>query len=130
MVIKGVRVVGKNEKLESFKLESLKLKSFAEVGKSQVKLERTDFQTFQLQPELSYCSETFQLQKKLPNFVRCLPTLSGAFQLRWALSNFAGLFPTSAKLSNFGLSSLELSNFSFFPTALSNYTHPLNKFAL
>ena len=29
-------------KLESFKLESLKLKSFAEVGKSQAKLERTE----------------------------------------------------------------------------------------
>ena len=38
----GIRVVGKNEKLESFKLESLKLESFAEVGKSQAKLERTD----------------------------------------------------------------------------------------
>ena len=30
-----------NEKLEIFKLESLKLESFAEVEKSQVKLERT-----------------------------------------------------------------------------------------
>ena len=36
------RAVGKNEKLEGFKLESLELKSFAEVGKSQAKLERTD----------------------------------------------------------------------------------------
>ena len=36
------REVGKNEKLESFKLESLKLKSFAEAGKSQTKLERTE----------------------------------------------------------------------------------------
>ena len=44
--------VGKNEKLESFKLESLKLESFkleslklesfAEVGKCQAKLERTE----------------------------------------------------------------------------------------
>ena len=34
-----MRVVGKNEKLESFKLESLKLESFAEVGKSQAKIE-------------------------------------------------------------------------------------------
>ena len=38
----GIRVVGKNEKLESFKLESPKLESFAEVGKIQAKLERTD----------------------------------------------------------------------------------------
>ena len=38
----GIRVVGKNEKLESFKLESLKLESFAEVGKSQAKFERTE----------------------------------------------------------------------------------------
>ena len=38
----GIRVVGKNEQLESLKLESLKLESFAEVGKSQAKLERTD----------------------------------------------------------------------------------------
>ena len=36
------RAVGKNEEMESFKLESLKLKSFAEVGKSQAKLERTE----------------------------------------------------------------------------------------
>ena len=36
------RAVGKNEKLESFKLESPEFESFAEVGKSQAKLERTD----------------------------------------------------------------------------------------
>ena len=34
--------VGKNEKLENLKLKSLKLESFAEVGKSQAKLERTE----------------------------------------------------------------------------------------
>ena len=38
----GIRVVGKNEKLESFKLESLKLESLAEVGKNRAKLERTE----------------------------------------------------------------------------------------
>ena len=38
----GIRVVGKNEKLESFKLESLKLESCAEVGKNSAKLERTE----------------------------------------------------------------------------------------
>ena len=36
------RAVRKNEKLESFKSESLKLENFAEVGKSQGKLERTE----------------------------------------------------------------------------------------
>jgi len=36
------RAVGKNEKLESFKLDNLKLESFAEVGKSKAKLERTE----------------------------------------------------------------------------------------
>ena len=36
------RAVGKNEKLESFKLESPKLESSAEVGKIQAKLERTE----------------------------------------------------------------------------------------
>ena len=36
------RAVGKNEKLESFKLESLKLETFAAVGKSHAKLERTE----------------------------------------------------------------------------------------
>ena len=36
------RAVGKNENLESFKLESPKLESFAEVGKSQAKFERTE----------------------------------------------------------------------------------------
>ena len=41
-----IRVVGKNEKLESLKLESLKFESFAEVGsevgKNRAKLERTE----------------------------------------------------------------------------------------
>ena len=36
------RAVGKNEKLESFKWESLKLESFADFGKSLAKLERTE----------------------------------------------------------------------------------------
>ena len=36
------RAVGKNEKLDIFKLESLKLESFAEVGKNRLKLERTE----------------------------------------------------------------------------------------
>ena len=36
------RAVGKNEKVESFKLQSLKFESFAGVGQSQAKLERTE----------------------------------------------------------------------------------------
>ena len=36
------RAVGKNEKLKSFKMESLKSENFAEVGKSQSKSERTE----------------------------------------------------------------------------------------
>ena len=36
------RAVGKNEKLEKFKLESLKLESCAEVEKNPAKLERTE----------------------------------------------------------------------------------------
>ena len=36
------RAVEKNENFESFKFEGLKLESFAEVGKSQTKLERTE----------------------------------------------------------------------------------------
>ena len=89
---KGIRVVGKNETLESFELESLKLESFAEVGKNQVK-----------------------------------ETSKETFQLRSVLSNFASLFSTSAKLSNFRLSNLKLSNFSFFPTTCipsKCYYHP------
>ena len=35
------RVVGKNENLESFKMESLNSESFAEVGKNSAKIERT-----------------------------------------------------------------------------------------
>ena len=63
---------------------------------------------------------TFQLHSnfptvaKLSNFKRNFPTSLGSFQLQSVLSNFAWLFPTSAKLSKF----------SFFPTALYNYTHP------
>ena len=40
--VKLERAVGKNEKFENFKLESLKLETLAEVGKSQAKLERND----------------------------------------------------------------------------------------
>ena len=58
----------------------------------------------------------------LPIFKRNFPTSLGFFQLRSVLSNFAWLFPTSAKPSNFRSSNLKLSNFSFFPTALSNFT--------
>ena len=65
--------------------------------------------------ELSYCSETFQLQKKFSNFGRFFPNSLGSFQLRWVLSNFAWFFPTSLgsfqvkqKLSNFRLSNLKL----------------------
>ena len=36
------RAVGKNEKLESLKLKSLKLESCAELGKNPAKLERTE----------------------------------------------------------------------------------------
>ena len=36
---KGIRVVGKNEKLESFKLESLKLERTERSWKAQLKLE-------------------------------------------------------------------------------------------
>ena len=100
------RAVGKNEKLESFKLESLKLESFAEVGKSQAKLERT---------ERSW-KEPIEVRK----FELKLERLNADGKLTNSfLFSFAGLFPTLAKLSN-----LKLSIFSFFPTALSNYTHP------
>ena len=36
------RAVGKNKELENLKLESSKFESFAEVGKTQEKLERTE----------------------------------------------------------------------------------------
>ena len=36
------RAVGKNEKLENFKSESLKLESLDEVGKTRAKLKRTE----------------------------------------------------------------------------------------
>ena len=49
MIKLGIRVVGKNEELENFILESLKLESFflswiepSEVVKNRVKLERTE----------------------------------------------------------------------------------------
>ena len=47
----------------------------------------TSVTTFQVQPELSNCSESFQLQKKLSNFARFFPTLLGSLQLRSILSN-------------------------------------------
>ena len=110
------RAIGKNEKLESFMLESLKrswkerseagkllskLESFAEVGKLWLKLELNEVSNF---------SQNFLTAAKL--------------------SNFAWLFPTSAILSNFRLSNLKLSNFSLFPTAFSNYTYPFSHLLL
>ena len=96
-------------------LESPKLESFAEVGKSQAKMERTE--------------RSWKEPNEVSNFSPSFPTSALTFQIqsvlsnRSVLSNFAWLFPTSAKLSNFRLSSLKHSNFSFFTTALSNYTH-------
>ena len=64
---------------------------------------------------------------KLSNFQRNFLTSLGSFQLRWVLFNFARFFPTSLGSFQFRwvLSNLKLFNFSFFPTALSNYTHPI-----
>ena len=90
----------------------------------------TSVTTFQVHSNFPTSARTFQPRRnfptsaKLSNFKRSFPTSLGSFQLQSVLSNFACLFPTSAKLSNFRLSNLKLSNFSFFPTALSNYTHP------
>ena len=70
----------------------------------------------QMQNWIKMYTPTYSEWKKL---VILNPTEKKAFQLRSVLSNFAWLFSTSAKLSNF-----RLSNFSFFPTALFNYTHP------
>ena len=123
------RTVGKNEKLESLKLKNFclswkepseigkhrsKMESFAEVGKSQAKLERTErswkepIEVVKIELKLESTTEVGKwLQKKLSNFAWFFPTSISSSQLRSALSNF------------------RLSNFSFFPTALSNYTYPL-----
>ena len=63
------RTVGTNEKLESLKLES-----FAKVGKGQAKLERT---------ELSW---KVRAEVELSKFKRSFPTSVGSFQ--FGLSNF------------------------------------------
>ena len=105
----------------------------SEVGKNRVKLERTDWSL----------KEPNEVGKnRLSNFSPSFLTSDEIFQLRSILSNFAWLFPTSAKLSNFRLSNffltgisnytfylltrLELFNFWIFPTPLSNFTHVLS----
>ena len=108
MIHKGIRVVGKNEKMKSLKLESLKLEIFAEVGEAQAKLERTErtlslfwtvhfgpdsaATTFQVHSNFPTSARTFQLQKKLSNFAWFVLTLLGSFQLRSVLSNFSQTF--------------------------------------
>ena len=94
------RAVGKNEKLESLKLES-----FAEVGKSQAKLERIE--QFKLSNFISHfptSARAFQLQLELSNFAGFFPTSLGSFQLRWVLSNFSATF----QLQTFQLKTFQL----------------------
>ena len=104
------RAVGKNVKLESFKLESLKIIIFAEVGKSQAKLERIDW-SWKIRAgvgkiglnydELSNFSHNFSSSFKLSNFSQVFSTaaklsnLSKPFQLQKKLSNFGQFYPTS-----------------------------------
>ena len=117
------RAVRNNEQLESFKLESLKLESFAEVGKSQAELERTErswkdsSEVGKNRAKLERTDRSWKVSFEVGEFRRSwkvslqlvshFPTSIGSFQLRSVLSN------------------LKLSNFSFFPTALSNYTYPV-----
>ena len=112
--LKGIRVVGKgswNRDVGKF----LSWKVRHEIGKNEV--ERFGLMlksTTEIGKLVFNCGETFQLQKKLSNFVRFFPTSLGSFQIK---QNF----------SNFRLSNLKFANFSFFPTALSNYTYPIWK---
>ena len=101
--------VGKNEKLESFKLESPKWiwkdcswKIRAEVGKFVAKLESiTEVGKWLM--KLESLSWTWKDSMKiLFNLARFFPTSQGCFQLK--------------KLLNFILSNLKIYNFSFFPT--------------
>ena len=118
--VKLERAVGKNEKLEAFRLESptwnckewnwkvraasgnfgLKLESFNWTRKESMKLESYYWRNF------STSLSSFQIRSVLSNFARLFPTQTETFQLRQKLSN------------------VRLSNCSFFPTALSNYTYP------
>ena len=98
--LQGIYVVGKS----SWKKR--------EVGKSQVKFERSEI----LAGTLSYfidnfpsSARIFQPQKKLSNFARFFPTSLGSFQLKQKLSIF------------------RLANFSFFPIALSNWKRAVGK---
>ena len=121
----GIPIVGKNEKLESPKFESL-----ADVGKSQANLETIDrcwteptevgkfllkFESFAavgkfwLKLESLNFIESFQVQFKLSNFISHFPTSARAFQLQLELSNFNRSFPTSLGSFQFRLA---LPNFS------------------
>ena len=77
-LFKGIRVVGHNEKLESFKLASLKLerakrnlKEPGEVGKNSAKLERT-------RPSWKEPSEVRKFLLKLESFAEV-----GKFRCSW-----------------------------------------------
>ena len=128
------RPVGKNEKLECFKLKSWKV---SEVGKFLFKLERgkrgwkEPTEVGKNRAKLEIIERTFQLHKLLCNFRPSFSTSARTFQLQLELSNFSSNFPTSARTFQlqffqfrFGLSNLTLSKFSFFPTVLCNYMYP------
>ena len=117
----GIPIVGKNEKLESPKFESL-----ADVGKSQANLETidrcwtepTEVGKFLLKLEifaaidLSKLNSSFPTSLSLSKFNLNFPTSKVTFQLQF-------YFPASARVSKL---QLELSNFNrFFPTSLGPF---------
>ena len=124
------RVVGKIEKLERFKLESLKLDSL----NSSWKVCQSWREIFQLES----CHHNWKVSlgkvtSKIPTSIH-LSNSNGLFQFHSKLSNCNGHFPTLVDLFNFDsnflssffklnhkLSNLDLSNFSMFPTALSSH---------
>ena len=116
--------------LERFKLESLKLESFAEVGKSPAKLERTKLswkEPIEVGKNRGVSVTHITIDDTVSHITIDdeLSNFSHNFPSSFILSNFSQNFPTAAKLSNFSETfqlKKKLSNFGrVFPNSLGSF---------
>ena len=118
----------KNEKLERFKLESLKL----DLKLDPFFYKFNFFWPFQLLFYLSNFNGSFPITLFISKLDQNCSSVT--FKLHPELSNFSPDFLTLDPIFQFhvGLSCLKLSNFWFFPIALSNYIYPhvFNRYAM
>ena len=122
------RAVGKNEKLESFKLGRAKRswEELIEVGKFELKLEvgvPTSLGSFQLRLALSNFSETFQLQTSILKNFQLLVLSNCPFQLHASREYAIKIGVFNEKMTVYGL----LRNYNTFKLSEFPKIEILNK---